>query len=333
MADHPAPLRPLQDASDAIRRLDEYETLEDLASAVATVAAAVERSLRLRLRSDPDTPDAQRLAALSPDALPYDDLIRALRARDLVSIEGAGAVHELRAAAGRAESGAVRPADADVARAAVDRLTAEFRDAAAPAAPEDPPARPEGPPAEEFEPAAEKGRDLRSLVADRPRWMAGLAAAIAVVFVLLLAWALLRGGNQEYEAAVTAFRAGRLDSAAAAFERVRADRPDDVSTLLYLGRIYRRLGRPQEAAEVLRHAVGLAPDDPDARREMGHLFMDLGEPRSAARQYERALEQEPGEPLNWAALIRALRVDGDPRAEQLLEEAPPEVQAALGAGP
>jgi hypothetical protein len=58
--------------------------------------------------------------------------------------------------------------------------------------------------------------------------------------------------------------------------------------------------------------------------------MDLGQPRSAVAQYERALEQEPEEMRNWAGLIRALRALGDPRAERLLRDAPPEVQAAYG---
>ncbi len=323
----PAPLRPLDDAADAIRRLDEYESPGDLAAAITAVAAAVERSLRLRLRADPHAPDEMRLTAMSPEALPPDELVRALRSRELISIDLAGSVHELRTAADGAASGTARPADADVARTAVGRLRSEFRAV-------EPAPLPEMEPDEEAaaDPAPEAG-PVRVRPPGRPRRMAWLASAVAAAFVLLLAWVILRGGNADYEAGIIAFRSGRLDSAAAAFERVRADRPDDVSTLLYLGRIHRRLGRPAEAAEVLRAARDVDPDDPDVRREFGHLLMDLDQPRAAVRQYELALEQEPEEPLNWASLIRALRAAGDPRAEELLRDAPPEVQAALGSGP
>jgi tetratricopeptide (TPR) repeat protein len=316
MQDRRAPLRPLDEAADAVRQLDEYETRDELGSAVVRVEAAVERALRLRLRADPGAPDEQRLTALSAEALPHDELIRALRSRDLLSLEAAGSVHELRSAAERARSGPARPSDADVARTAVRRLRSEF---------------------EAVEPDDAGEAPAPEMPVDgvgRPRpWVVGVGAAVAGIAVTLLAWAALRGGSQDHDAALAAFRAGRFDSAAAAFERLLDDRPEDVSTLLYLGRVYRRLDRRPEAAEVLRTAVRVAPDDPDVRRELGHLFMDLRQPRSAAEQYERAIEQEPQDPLNWAALIRALRAAEDPRAEQLLAEAPPEVRAALGSEP
>jgi tetratricopeptide (TPR) repeat protein len=310
----PAALRPLTEVMDQIRRLDDYASEEELAAAVRAVADAVERSLRARLRADPTAPDDHRLGALAADALSLDEVVQSLRARDLIALETAGTVHELVAAADRAERGAARPADADLARTAVDRLRTEFGQGPAPGEPVPVEETPPGPP---------------SVVERGGRWMRWVAALFAAFAVVAAAWVLTRGGAQEYDAALVAFRAGRLDSAAAGFERVLEDRPGHVTSMLYLARSYRRLDRPGEAAGVLREAVERAPDDPGVRRELGHLFMDLGRPITAIAQYERALEHEPEEPLNWAALIRAFRATGDPRAEQLLRDAPAEVQATL----
>ncbi len=313
-----AALRPLDQVAEQLRRLEDYANVDELSASVRAVAAAVERSLRTRLRADPNAPDDHRLGALDPDALSLDDVVRSLRTRDLISLGTAGTVHELMAAADRAERGTARPADADVARTAVDRLRADLGAGAEPARR----ARLE---AEETSPPEATSRVERA-----GGWMRWVAVGFAAFAVVAAAWVLTRGGAQEYDAALMAFRSGRLDSAAAGFERVLEDRPGHVTSMLYLARSYRRLERPEDAADVLRRAVEKSPDDAGVRRELGHLFMDLGRPVTAIAQYERALEHEPEEPLNWAALIRALRATGDPRAEQLLRDAPAEVQAALG---
>lgn len=319
MDESAAALRPLDDAADAIDRLDGYETTAELASAVQAVRDAVERALRLRLRSDPSAPDSDRLSALSRD-LSLDGVVRSLRTRDLISLEAAGSVHELEAAAARAGAGDPRPSDADAALRAVARLREDFGAGGRASVPPDP------------APAWEEAVDPVAVAPPerRDRWMAWLGAALAVLFVAASAWVLMRGGASDYDAAVTAFRAGRLDSAEVAFRRVLEDRPADVDAMLYLGRIHRRQARFQEAADLLRQAAAAAPADSDVRRELGHLFMDLDQPAAAARQYERALETDPEEPRTWASLIRALRAAGDPRAERLLADAPAEVQALLG---
>jgi tetratricopeptide (TPR) repeat protein len=336
----PAALRPLIEAAEQIRRLDDYESPGQLGAAIRAVGDAVERALRIRLRNDRAAPDAERLNALSREQLPLDDVVRSLRTRDLISMEAAGTVHEAMAAVGRAETGEVRPRDADVMRAAVDRVRAEL--AVADAATADGPDRPDGPDGPDGHSAADSAGSSRtrppggagtgSAEPKGTRWMRWLAAAFAASMLVGVTWVAVQGGHREYDAAMAAFRAGRMDSASAGFERVLEEEPGNVTAMLYLARSQRRMGRPAEAAEVLRDAVELAPEDGDVRRELGHLFMDLDRPMSAIAQYERALEYEPEQPLNWAALIRALRQTGDPRAEQLLREAPPEVQAT-GSGP
>ena len=322
MDESAAALRPLDDASPAIDRLREYESTADLGPALDTVRAAVERTLRLRLRSDESAPERDRLAALSPTDLPLDEVVKSLRTRDLISLDTAGTVHQLDAAAARARVSGPRAADADVALRAVTRVRKDLETGGrAPVSTEPAPVR---------EPTSDAARSTPP--ERRGRWVAWLAAGLAVLFLALSAWVLTRGGAAEYDAAVTAFRSGRLDSAEVAFQRVLEDRPADVDALLYLARIQRRQGRAAEAAETLRKAARIEPADPDVRRELGHLFMDLRQPRAAVAQYERALEADPEEPRTWAALISALRAAGDPRAERLLAEAPAEVQALLGRG-
>jgi tetratricopeptide (TPR) repeat protein len=333
--ERPAALRPLLDAADDIRRLEEYDGPSDLARSVRAVADAIEQALRIRLRNDPGASDEHRLSALSREGLPLDDVIRSLRSRDVISLETAGGLHEVQAAARRASEEASRPADADVVRATVDRLRAELAPPPQPSTPDlgDPGPAPPADAILATDEGAEAVPGPTAVVGGGGRGLAWVAAAFAALFVIGAVWVAVRGGDREWEDAITAFRAGRVDSAAAGFERVLEDRDDDVTAMLYLGRSYRRLGRPEDAAEILRRAVEVDGRDADVRRELGHLFMDLGRPVSAVTQYERALEYDPDDPLNWAALILALRETDAPRAEQLLRDAPDEVRAALDTAP
>src|SRR5688572_24487026 len=119
-------LRPLQDGASAIDQLDDYETPEQLGQAVRETANAVERTLRNLLRFDSRVPDEERLVARSPTELPHDQLIAALRKRDLISLRLAGQAHELEQANRRAARGDARPADADHAYDVVKQLRSEI---------------------------------------------------------------------------------------------------------------------------------------------------------------------------------------------------------------
>ncbi|MFO7260263.1 MAG: tetratricopeptide repeat protein [bacterium] len=328
MIDPSRVLEPLDEAGDAIGRLRDYRTPEQLADAVRAVWQAVERTLRLLLRSDRDAPDALRLTALSPTELPTDRLVRALRERDRISIELGGLVSELERAARRAEAGQPRAADADLAQAVVDRLRAEVhalgeepvREVAHQAVSQralDEPATPVPPPA----------RQRRGL-------LVGVAVAVAaLVLVFLVIGRLADGTADAMDEAVADFRAGRLAEAEAGFRTVLERDPENVTALLYLARIHRRENRLEAAADRLREAAALAPEDADVRRELGHLFIQLGRAEEGIRQYRRAVELAPEQAANWLALIRALRAIGSPEADEWLRRAPAEVQAALGGPP
>jgi tetratricopeptide (TPR) repeat protein len=323
-----AALRPLDEAAEPIRRLIEYQSPDELHDAIRAVAVAVEQSLRLALQEDaPAAPAAidDGSHAASPEPLALGQLVHRLRARDVISLETAGSVHELAAADERARISETRPGDSDAAVRAVERLRADLG-ARGEAAPPDAAGGPSAPSAEASAPARATPPPVAR---GRGRWMAWVGAAFAAMFLIGLAWALAGGGNEDYDAGIAAFRAARWDSAAAAFERVLEDRPVDVTAMLYLSRSYRRQERMREAADVLREAARVAPDDGDVRRELGHLFMELGQPRSAIPHYERAVQRDEESVAAWGGLLQALRAAGDPRAARLLDDAPPDVQAAF----
>jgi len=329
MTDPSRVLRPLDEAEHAIHMLEEYRTADELGRAVVDSWRAVDRSLRLLLRSDPEVPDELRLAALSPDELPLERLLNALRNRGLISLELAGSAHELGRAAERAQHGDVRAADGDLALHVVARLREEVT-APRPSEPEKEPLVVVG--------AGEEGVEPETGVTIPPeRWSGArrltiAAAAVSVLVLVAFLFVLVRWFDDRLETAIAAFAAGRLDEAEATFQDVLEDAPEDVTVLLYLGRINRRQGDYAAAADYLRRAARLAPNDPVVRRELGHLFMELDRPTSAAAQYQRALEADPGDERAWVGLILALRAAGDPRAEELLRQAPPSVRAVLTRG-
>lgn len=312
-------LQPLSERHAAIESLDTYASAGELADAIASVCEALERSLRLLLRADTDAPEAARLSALDP-ATTLDAVVTALRRRDRISMTLAGRIHEAENVALRVAEGAEpRAGDADVVHAAVDLLREEVRSPASP--PADP--SPVRFALEETEPATEpEGRGSRAGV---------VMAFVAVVLLVPLVFILLSSrGDDARAAAIAAFEAGALAEARTGFETALGEDPDDVTSLLYLARIHRREERHGDAAAVLERAAAAAPEDPDVRRELGWLFMDLGRPEAAVEQFRRARDAAPGETSNWIGLVRALRAAGDPGADEVLREAPPEVQAAFG---
>lgn len=319
MIDTSRVLQPLDEAEGSVRSLYHHRDTGELGAAIIAVDAALERSLRLLLRDDRDAPDSLRLAALSPAEVSFQQLLDALRRRDVISIELAGAAHQTRAAAGRARAGDVRPADADAVIRAVERLRADVSALALPAG---------SSPAEAGEPGPGVAPDVAVVAPSRRRRWTWLAVAIGAVVVLVGAYYLFSRPSA-FDRGVEAFQQGREGVAEREFEAALQHDSSDVTTRLYLARILRGQERYREAADQLRAAAALAPRDPDVRRELGHLFFALKSYQSAAAEYRQALELQPDETMNWIGLIRSLRAAGDPQAEELLRSAPPAVQAAL----
>jgi tetratricopeptide (TPR) repeat protein len=336
-------LRPLQEAEPAIGKLDTYESPVVLLEALRSTWQAVERTLRVLLRSDTTVPDTVRMAAMSSSDMAFDAVLSELRRRDRVSIELAGRLHELGQAVRRAEGSGARPADADLAQDVVSLVRRQVHDAA------DRPMRASAHGAvvsealgDDVHPVpAEKPakrwrfdvQALQALVARVPRsrpWVLGMAAG-ATVLVLLLAMLLFNRGS-DMEAGVEAFRQQRFGVAEQRFRAELSRNEDNVTARLYLARILRQQGRTQEVAELLKGAARTAPRDPAVRRELGHLFLDLQEPALAVEQFKIAVEHAPEEQLNWVGLIEALYRAGDPATEQWVTRAPPAVQAMVRGG-
>jgi cytochrome c-type biogenesis protein CcmH/NrfG len=318
-------LKPLDEAEPALRSLTDYESPSELATAIETARNAVQRSLRLLLRADAGVSDELRLTAMSPADLPTDRLVEALRQRNLISIELAGMIHELERSVERIARGEVRAADADATRRTADRLELEVHAAA-----------------ERGIRGAAHGAVTTGALEDEPtpvpppeaaglrRWpfIVG-TVAVGLLAIAAVVWLATRSGDSEMADALEAFQADRLDRAESGFRRVIEQDSQNVTALLYLGRVYRRQQRYEQAAGALQIAARVAPRDPDVRRELGHLFLALQRPRQAAEQFRQATELAPADSKNWIWLVRSLRAAGDPAADDMLRRAPPEARAAL----
>lgn len=316
-------LQPLADAEPAVAALRDYESTAELADALQTTGRAIDRALRRLLRSDLGAPDVLRLAAFSPDDLPTDRVVEALRQRDLISLELAGMVHELQAGLERAATGEPRAGDADVALAAVARMRTDVRSA------DEASLRESVRSAVTEQALTEAPQPVPPAPPRRRRALALVAGALLLLIAVGVVSVILMSRPGELQGGIAAFRAGQVDVAEQEFRGVLERDPNNVTALVYLGRIYRREGRYDEAAGVLRRAAALDRDDPGVRRELGHLFLELGRPEAAAEEYQRALEVEPERAVTWIGLIRALRAANDPRAEEYLQRAPPAARAAL----
>src|SRR5690606_41030729 len=64
----------------------------------------------------------------------------------------------------------------------------------------------------------------------------------SVLVLVAFLFVLVRWFDDRMETAIAAFAAGRLDEAETTFQDVLEDAPEDVTVLLYLGRINRRQG-------------------------------------------------------------------------------------------
>lgn len=315
-------LEPVAPDAPPIRGLREYTSAASLADALRGTLAGIEQTLRLLLRADRGASEHDRMRALSPQELPFDQLMDRLRARDRVSIQLAGMIHELRR---RVETGgsswAPGPADSDRALEVVARVRHEVQEHA------DAPVRAAAHQAVVEHTLDEPTTAVPPASARRDRKpLAVLLIVLALVAVLV---AVLLGRESSMEQGVAAFSEGELTEAVRHFRDAIEDDAGNATARLYLGRVYRRLGRHAEAGDQLREAATLAPRDPDIRRELGYLFLDLRSFDAAVRQFEQAVELEPAEQANWIGLVRAMRLGGDPRAESTLARAPASARALL----
>ena len=107
--------------------------------------------------------------------------------------------------------------------------------------------------------------------------------------------------------------------AAEAAETERETKPDDVSLLYRLVRLYLRLEQPTQARPILEHAVSIAPDHTGLMIQAGQLYEQLGERETALTWIEKAFQNGYAyEDIEEDSTFDALRAD--PRFRQLRDQ-------------
>jgi len=94
---------------------------------------------------------------------------------------------------------------------------------------------------------------------------------------------------------------GKLEEAISAFERALAIQqrnpaapgPDEAESLLNLGYLYARLGKPEKAVALHERAVALKPDFAEAHNNFGALLLAQGKLKEASAEFARALALTP----------------------------------------
>lgn len=287
-------LEALHAARPAIARLGAAQEPEDRAADLIEGWSAVETALR---------------SLVGGGTLGGQALIRELRAKQLLSFEQGNALAEFHSASERARTVSYAPSDADInaAREGFLKLEAGLMAAVsgaaapvgAPAAPShryaSQAATPVTAPATDATPGGVLARS------SSPRWVRGLAGAIALVLLAGLGWwAYTRyGTGSDLEQGIAAYDRGQRQEAAAAFERAARDDPRDARPHIYLARMARQAGNMTLARDEATKAVQADPANSLAHGEMARYLMATNN-WDLARQF-------------W---LRAVQANGADRAAQ-----------------
>jgi tetratricopeptide (TPR) repeat protein len=121
------------------------------------------------------------------------------------------------------------------------------------------------------------------------------------MLVPLIACALFAAGqdpqkqklDQQYQAAVADYEAGRFAEAAALLEKLLPYAPKSFEIHELLGVVYGAMSQSDKAIEHLKTAVQLKPDSPEARTNLGASLLHSGRTELAGEQFRKALALEP----------------------------------------
>ena len=89
-------------------------------------------------------------------------------------------------------------------------------------------------------------------------------------------------------------RSGRLDDAAAIYQRILAEDPAQADAAHLLGLVRFRYNDFDAAIRLIRGAIDRHPDNPIYQGNLGNVLRDAGQPSGAVAAYRRALELDPG---------------------------------------
>jgi tetratricopeptide (TPR) repeat protein len=111
--------------------------------------------------------------------------------------------------------------------------------------------------------------------------------------------------QEVFRAGVAAQKAGRLEEAAKAFERVLREGGKVAYVYNNLGIVYQQRGEQTLAIAQFREAIRLQPDYAAPRILLGASLLVTGHAMEATDQLERAVKLLPGEPLARLELAKA----------------------------
>lgn len=95
------------------------------------------------------------------------------------------------------------------------------------------------------------------------------------------------------------FPAATLEVYQARYEEAEdalANTPENVDSLIWMGRRTAYLGRYRDAIDIYAHAISLHPDEPRLYRHRGHRYISVRELDHAIADFERAAALTEGEP-------------------------------------
>jgi len=140
------------------------------------------------------------------------------------------------------------------------------------------------------------------------RWFVALALAAAVV----PAWA--QGPEEIQKAVVDAadlYKAGKLEEAVQAFEKLRERAPDNVDVQAWLGFLYLRSNRAKDAVPLLEQANKARPNDLEVANNLGAAYTESGNLEAAEKVYAKIVAASPSLLDPWYNLgnVRLKRKD------------------------
>ena len=156
---------------------------------------------------------------------------------------------------------------------------------------------------------------LTAVWAGRPRALAGRAARVALLALVLLVAAAEAAGVR------TTLR--NWKDSLTLFRHMEAMAPDAPAVHNELGVLLAGQSAQEEAIRHLRRALELAPDYGDAHYNLGVVLGSGGQVEEAIRHFRRAVELSPADPHTAYNLGAALRLEGK------LDEAEAELRRAL----
>ncbi len=136
---------------------------------------------------------------------------------------------------------------------------------------------------------------------------------------------------------VALFQHGYLDAAAAAFEQVIVQKPDDPEAYYNLGTLHLRQNNLQQARQYIEHTLKLRPNYPEAWNNLGMIAAQQGQAAEAVRDFQQSISLRPNYAialLNLGNLYRRQGAFGEAQTplNRALEIQPddPEINYSLG---